>query len=330
MSARKFPSPRERRAALFATAISAAVASVQPAWAADDTVQIACPDLTTERAAELESRLRANLLTSEPAVRVLVTCQSTKTEVRVASTTDEITIEAQAKSVDTFRDDVLRAVEEARRLLAERHANATAVPPEVPPSQPPPIAPVAPAPSPPVTVTAPAPVAVTVAKPPAMGRSWTELFGHLLGEAWGPPIALGGALGIARSTPVLWYGLRTAVLRSSAPSANFSATEWHASAELGLRPAIAAGLRIALGVGPSVLFVAPYGRLTARAETTSSALFFDAQVSRPFWFGHWALQPELGVRLFTRERGVRIDDEERLELHGFVPHLGVGVAYRAD
>jgi hypothetical protein len=161
-------------------------------------------------------------------------------------------------------------------------------------------------------------------------RSRHELFGQLLGESWGSPVAWGGRLGIARSTPVLWYGLRTAVLRSAAQSSDFSATEWHASAELGLQPAIAAGVRVAFGLGPSVLFVAPHGSLTARAKKATSALFIEAHVSRPFWFGHWALLPELGVRLFTRERGVRIDAEERLDLRGFVPQLSVGVAYRAD
>ena len=304
-------------------------AIAQRAWAADDSVQIACPELTTERAAELESRLRANLLTSEPAVRVLVTCQPAKTELRVASTTDEIAVDVQSSSVDTFRDDVLRAVEDARLLLAQRQASATARPAEALPSQP---AAPAPPPYPPATVAPPppAPVPAKVAEPLAMERSWTELFGQLLGESWGPPVAWGGRLGIARSTPVVWYGLRTAVLRSAAQSSDFSTTEWHASAELGLQPAIAAGVRVALGLGPSVLFVAPHGGLTARAKTATSALFVEAHVSRPFWFGHWALLPELGVRFFTRERGVRIDAEERLDLRGFVPQLSFGVAYRAE
>ena len=163
-----------------------------------------------------------------------------------------------------------------------------------------------------------------------MARSWTELFGQLLGEGWASPIALGGALGIARSTPVLWYGLRTAVLRPVTQSPDFSANEWQASAELGFQPAVAAGVRVTLGLGPSVLFITPRGSLTARTRKATSALFFDAHVSRPFWFGHWALLPELGVRLFTRERGVRIDTKEQLHLRGFAPQLGVGVAYRGD
>jgi hypothetical protein len=319
-----------RRAALLATALSVAPAKAQGAGAADDPVQIVCSELTTERAAELESRLRANLLTSEPAVRVLVTCQTAKTELRVASTTDEIAVDVQSSSVDTFRDDVLRAVEDARLLLARRRASATAAPIEAPPNQPLPAP--APASSPPVTVAVPPPppLPAKVPAPLVIERSWTELFGQLLGESWGPPVAGGGRLGIARSTPVLWYGLRTAVLRSAAQSSDFSATEWHASAELGLQPAIAAGVRVAFGLGPSVLFVAPHGGLTARARTATSALFVEARVSRPFWFGHWAILPELGVRLFTRERGVRIDAEERLDLRGFVPQLSVGVAYRAD
>jgi hypothetical protein len=292
-------------------------------------VQIACPELTTERAAELESRLRANLLTSEPAVRVLVTCQPAKTEVRVASATDDVAVDVQLSSVDTFRDDVLRAVEDARLLLARRHTNADPEP-TVPAPEPIPVAPAAPAPTPPASTPPAPPARPPIAKPLAAARSWTELFGQLLGEAWGPSIALGGALGIARSTPVLWYGLRTAMLRSTAQSSDFIASEWQASAELGFQPAVAAGARVMLGLGPSVLFVTPRGSLTARTRTAASALFIDAHVSRPFWFGHWALLPELGVHFFTRERGVRIDTKEHLHLGGFVPQLGVGVAYRGD
>lgn len=308
------------------------MACVRPARAGDEAVRISCPELTTERAAELESRLRANLLTSEPAVTVQVTCQPAKTEVLVASATDSITVGAPAASIDTFRDDVLRAVEEALQTLAQRSTRAVPGPTNDAASQPAPAAPAEPA-SPSPVIAAPMPPVSTpalAAKPRQASRSWTELFGQLLGEAWHGPLALGGALGVARSTPVLWYGLRTAVLRPAAQDSDFSATEWHASAELGAQPAFAAGVRATLGLGPSVLFVTPHGSLTARTRKAASALFFDARLSRPFWFGHWALLPELGVRLFTRDRGVRIDSQERLNVHGFVPQLGVGIVYRAD
>ena len=95
-------------------------------------------------------------------------------------------------------------------------------------------------------------------------------------------------------------------------------------------PHFAAGARLALGVGPSVLLVAPDAGVTPQESTSVSALFFEAHLSRPFWFGRLALLPDLGARFFTRVRGVRIDAREQLVLRGLTPELGLGLAYRVD
>jgi hypothetical protein len=319
---------------LLGAALAAALASARPAWAADDAVRLACPDLTTERAAELESRVRADLLTAELAATVLVSCQAERTEVYVDAAPDSVTVQVPTTpSVNTFRDDVLRGVEEALQELLQRraglHDKANAPKPSAPPVaiepkpatggpaslRPPPLAKPAPRPSP-------------VIEPPA--RAWTELFGGALGEAWSDRIAVGGSLGVARSTPTIWFGLRAAVLRPASGSADFAATEGQISAELGVQPRFLAGVRASLGLGPSVLFIAPRGSLTTRNDTATSSLFVAAHVSRPFWFGRFALWPDVGARLFTGPRGVHIDGDERLRLSGVVPALSLSLVYRLE
>ncbi len=314
--------------------LSAALASVRPAHAADDAVRIACPDQTTERAAELESRVRANLLTAELSATVLISCRPEHTEVRVDAASESVTVQLPTTSVDAFRDDVLRGVEEALQELLRRRARTNGAPhateagstptstelsptPQPASSRPPVVAPVP---------GAPAPPAARSTNEPA----WTELSGAALGEVWAGRTALGGALGVARNTGPIWYGVRVAVLRPTAASADFDATEFHAAAELGVQPHFAAGVRVSLGVGPSVLFVAPHGSLTAPTGTAKSSLFLEAHLSRSFWFGRFSLLPHVGVRLFAGPRGIRIDNHERLALRGLVPALSLGLAYRFD
>ncbi len=333
MSAKTLPSPRSHRSALLlGAALCAVLASNRAAWAADDVVRLACPDLTTERAAELESRIRANLLTAELPATVQLSCGAERTEVRVDATPDSVTVQVQTGSIDTFRDDVLRGVEEALQELARRRSRRAGVPdatnaPDagtVPAVAEPEPAPAAPMPAPRPRATA----APRTQPPVATARPWTELFGAGLGEVWADRLALGGALGVGRSTPTIWYGLRAAVLRPAVGSTDFDATEYHASVELGIQPRLLAGFRASIGLGPSVLFVTPRSSLTAHNNNAKASLFVAARVSRPVWFGQFALVPELGARLFSGKRGVRIDTEERLALRGLAPFFSLGAAYR--
>jgi hypothetical protein len=321
---------------LLGAALSAAVASARPASAADDAVRIACPDLTTERAAELESRIRANLLTAELPATVLLSCRTERAEVRVDAAPESVTVHVPIGSIDTLRDDVLRGVEEALQELLRRRARlhdptntteANAAPTALEPGP----GTAGPTPPPQRPVATPAPQAQPVTKPPPPpARAWTELFGAALGEAWRDRIAVGGALGVARSTPTIWFGLRAAVLRPAAGSADFSATEGQISAEVGVQPSLLAGVRASLGLGPSVLFIKPHADLTTRNNPVTTSLFFAAHVSRPFWFGRFGLLPEVGARLFTGARGVHIDGDERLRLSGIVPALSLSLVYRLE
>lgn len=336
MSARTRPSPCRRRSALLLAAVlPAALAAARPARASDEAVRVTCPDLSTERAAELESRVRANLLTTELAATVMIACRPDRTDVTVNSAPDSVTVQVPSGSADTFRDDVLHGVEEALRELARRRASAPGASSEPTSIEPTPATSGERAPSLPAAAPPP-PKAPAATRPPSAppqrraGRAWTELSAAALGEAWSDSVAVGAALGVARSSGALWYGARAAVLVPTAASAGFSAAEYWAALELGFQPAFAAGIRVTLGVGPSVLFVAPHATLTTRNSAATSALFFDAAVSRPFWFGRFAIVPSAGARLFTRERGVRIDAKERLKLSGLVPQLSLSAALRFE
>jgi hypothetical protein len=90
---------------------------------------------------------------------------------------------------------------------------------------------------------------------------------------------------------------------------------------------LAAGVRLALALGPSALFVQPHGELTPASSTARVSLFAAVQVSRAIWLGRFGLLPQLGLRLFSSERGVRIDRQRQLVLGGLTPHVSLGLAY---
>jgi len=335
VSASPLSSPRRRRVSVLVAALAAALTRAGPSRAADETVQISCPDLTPEQTAEIESRIRASLLTTEVTAAVAVVCRSDNADVRVDRPPESVVVSART-SAASFRDDVLRAVEQALEELRQRQAAALPAAPSIdaaaaePEPEPPvaaspaaPLAPVAPRPRPPVVSGSPA-----GAPPPA--RAWTELSAAFTAEAWDDRAALGGALGVAQSTPTLYYGLQAAVLRPPSQASGFTVLEAHASAQLSLQPRFTAGVRLTLGLGPSVLFVEPRGNLTAKTSTARTSLFAAAHVSRAFWLGHWALVPDFGVRLFTGERGVSVDGRQQLVLGTFALQASAGVAYRVE
>jgi len=333
VSASPLSSPRKRRQALtLLLGLSAGVASARLAQAAGNAVQIDCPELTREQAAEIESRVRASLLTTEGEATVAITCRTGGADVRVERAPESVVVAANT-SPPSFRDDVLRAVEQALQELTRRQARAPdgqpqdddGAPPPTPAASPPP----EPAPSPALptpTTTAPTPAPLANVRE----RAWLEILGSFVGESWSDRLALGGSVGAARSTRTLWYGLRASVLRPVTQAPSFSAFEAQVALELGVQPDFAAGLRLSFALGPSVLFVQPQADLTSNTGRAKTSLFAAVHVSRPVWLGRWGLLPELGVRLFVGERGVTVDTREQLVLAGFTPQLSLGVAYRVD
>lgn len=285
-----------------------------------------CPELSREQAAEIESRVRASLLTAEVRAAIAVTCQSGEAEVRAS--TEQESASRRLKMTPELRDDVLRAVDELLDELGH-HPAPTEAPPQAAASSSGPTN-VAPTPPPPAPAEVPAPSrdsAPSAPPPLASAPVSTEPFASLAGEAWPDRLAAGLFLGVRRGRPLLRYGVRGGAFRPLSSDSGFGITELSLAASLEVGPAFSRGLRLALAAGPSWLWVSPNEPITARTSGRTVALCFDAELSRPLWLGDFALVPALGVRWFTAERGVRLNGYDRFELRGFAPRVALSLMY---
>jgi hypothetical protein len=87
-----------------------------------------------------------------------------------------------------------------------------------------------------------------------------------------------------------------------------------------------AGLRFAVGAGPSLLFASPEPGFVAPGATLKSALRIEAQIARPFRWHRAELTPWVGARTFTAERGIRVAEQARLVVGGIRPQLGLALS----
>ena len=306
-----------------------------PCWAGDNLVRVACNSLSTEQASEVEARVRASLLTSEQLARqVRIACQPGTASVEVDSSSGSLARQVPTSAL-RLQDELVEAVDELLRELAERRAeaaHATAQEPAVRQAEP---LPARPDPSsglaPPLPAAisterlawltgSPAPVTTTSAVKP-------ELLAEATAESWSGVLALGGNLSVSHGTGALRYGLSVGGANASGVSASFAVNEWRARAELGWQPPWAAGFRGALGFGPSLLIVTPEGDTVARAGTVSRAWFAELALVRPFWFGSLGLAPSVTLRLFAAGRDVNVDASRRFALAGVAPAFGLGAIY---
>ena len=296
-------------------------------------VRVDCPDLTSEQAAELEARAQATLLTSDVQAQATILCHERGAEVRVEAGDDRIAVQAQAAPA-ALRDEVQRSLDQALYELRARRAlgsgdDATAPPDAaaaaaaLPPAAAPPEA--APAvPAPPTPARRPLPRR-PVPTPEAL---ISEASATLLAEIWSDRAALGGGIRAALAQPSgVELGLRAGALHPIGLG-SFNANEAHLVVEGTLEPRFAAGLRVSLGIGASLLLVTPDPALSAANGTTRAALRAEAQVGRAFRWGWFQLLPSVGVHLFSEERGVRIDGREQLTLAGVGPRLSLALGYR--
>jgi hypothetical protein len=102
--------------------------------------------------------------------------------------------------------------------------------------------------------------------------------------------------------------------------------EAHAMLEAAATAHGLAGLRFAVGVGPSLLFASPASGFVAPGATLKSALRIEAQIARPFRWHRAELTPWVGARTFTAERGIRVAEQARLVVGGIRPQLGLALS----
>jgi hypothetical protein len=304
--------------------------NIPPARADDavDGVVVVCPDLPEARTAELEARARATLLTSELSATVAISCVGEGTVVvQVDAGGDSVTLKLRVLAA-TFREEVLRALDRALADLGASvtpeggtaapapAANDTAAGSDVSPSRP----------GPEVAETPPSPSTHQPAAPAQLLESEVEVGVQVMGESWSNRLALGGGLRTAVRFDSTWScGIRAGALF---PVRLREATviEAHALLEVAVTARSLAGLRFAVGAGPSLIFVAPESGFVASGATPKSALRIEAQLARPFRWHRAELTPWVGARAFTAERGVRVADQERLLIGGIQPQFGLALS----
>jgi hypothetical protein len=302
---------------------------------ADARLDLACPELTREQAAELEARVRASLLTTTVVTeRVSIACGAEGASVLVETSVRHAARELSLTAADP-REQLLAAVEAALRELSE--APASAAPSEAVPDvgENVALAPATAVPAPPPAATAPralAPAAPTppapvVQRAPSSARA-LELSLGARAEPWRDGLALGAAHGAAYGTRVFAIGVVAAGVSELHGRDEFAISEWSGALDATWQPRWAWGFRGQLGAGPSLLLVTPRAELAARDTTQRSAWFVELALSRPIRLGSvWAVSPGLGARAFTAQRNVNVNGRRELELGGVVPRLGLGISY---
>jgi hypothetical protein len=307
--------------------VCAALLSWPTAASAADGVSVDCPALSAEQAAEVEARVRASLLSAELECTARLVCAPGQAHVEVEANGKSTSFDV-ATSDANLQEELLQAVETVLRDLAH------------PPPSPEPVT--APAAAPAEVEAKPPPAPAPRAEPSPQRTSGTtpgsakptpaslQLLLQGMLESWSGRPAFGGGLGAAYAAGQFWYGAKLAVLRPITNSAAFTATEWHAAVRAGVQPTWGLGWQASLGIGPSLLALAPRGDAATFSSTVVVSWFVDAALSRPIWFGKLALSPSIGARFFMSERGVRVDSQERLILRGVNPQLSLSAVYRFE
>jgi hypothetical protein len=324
----------------FGTLLSAAL-NIPPARAvadATDPVVVACPDLPQAKAAELEARARATLLTSDLSATVAISCAGEQVVVQVDAGDDGVSLKLRVLEA-TLREEVLRALDRALADLSARMArdDQAATPAPAPTTAtesgvPQPgrdaadTADTADTADKPDAAETPPPPTQEPASPGQLTTTETEVGALVVGESWRDGIALGAGLRAAVHFDSTWScGIRAGALY---PVGLREATvvEAHALLEAAITARGLAGLRFTLGAGPSLLFASPESGYVAPRETVKSAVRIEAQIGRPFRWHRAELTPWVGARTFTAERGVRVAEQARLVLGGVQPQFGLALS----
>lgn len=296
---------------------------------ASEGVVVACETLSSEQRAQLEARIRASLLSAALEGNVTVECQARRAYVEVVTNGGSATLETPTTDT-TLQEDLIGAVEAALHDLTHVHvAQPPSHRPEV--DQTPPVVPPSSQRSPPPTDEAPS---LTPREQPArvanVPPASLQVMVQGIDEYWSSRVALGGALGVARTAGRYWYAAKLGFMSPQTTGQAFALTEWHAALRAGVQPGWALGLQLSLGVGPSIVVLSHDANVASRSGTVVAAWFLDASLSRPIWFGSLALAPAVGTRFFASERGVRLDAREKLTLSGFVPQLSLNAVLRLE
>jgi hypothetical protein len=300
------------------------------AAAAEADVTVKCDAVSVEEAAQVEARIRANLLSAglEPTA-VELECDGEAAQTRVTGGGHSVLLRAN-RNAPSVKDALLANADAALSAWVTLGSPVAVFP------APAPVAPVRPAaaacaPSAPV-----APVPTATRAPvcsdaklltPARARGvW--LSAGVRAEHWHLGSALGAELGLARPLGEGWLVAQAGYLVAIPAPARFSVRELQLGGELAWQPSQTLGLRGALGVGLSVLGVTPESGVSARNATTSSLPFLGLSLTRAVELGSVALVPVLGFRAFPHARAIDVDSTKKLELPAFAPQAALNFAVK--
>ena len=298
--------------------------SVRTVSAADAEVSVNCPELSAEDAAQIEARVRANLLgaSSQPTM-VELSCEAASAQTQVAGNGQQVLQRAERSSISA-KEALLASAEAA---LAAWNALATS------PSTPP-IAPVpAPAaePVPAATPTPPPTSAPSAPQPRVSARSNTAstwLFAGPRAELWSSGWGLGAQLGLQQKLNSVFLALHGGYLVSLPSSTQFSARELQFGAQIGWQPQPLFGFRGALGIGLSLFGVSPGAGVSVENGSTRTLPCLSLELSRPVELGAFALLPAVGLRAFTSARSVLVDQQEVLSLPALALEASLSLALK--
>ncbi len=295
--------------------------------AAEADVTVHCDAVSTEVAAQVEARIRANLLSAglEPAA-VILECDGEAAQTRVTGGGHSVLLRAN-RSGSSIKDALLANADAALSAWVTLGLPVAAFP--VAESVPPAIAaPVSAAAVAPMRTPTQAPACRDAKAPAPSNKGAVWLSAGVRAEHWHLGSALGAQLGVARPFGQGWLSAQLGYLVGVPTTAQFSVHELQFGGELGWQPSHALGLRGAFGVGLSVLGVTPDSNVSARSPTTSSLPFLSVSLTRAVDFGSVALVPVVGFRAFPRARAIDIDSTKKLELPGFAPQASLNLALK--
>jgi hypothetical protein len=301
----------------------------QAASAAEADVTVRCPELPGEDTAQVEARVRANLLSAglSPA-SVELSCDVTSVQTQVIGSGHQVTLGAD-RAASSLKEALLACADNALSVWSAQAAVAPPTP--LPPvAVTPPAAEPVPAPaSGPSAPPTPAPSRLPDARPAVRsGSASTWLWAGPRAESWTSGSGLGPQLGLQQQLDSAFVAIHGGYLLSLPPSSRFSAHDLQFGVQIGWQPPPLFGLRGALGIGSSRFGASPAPGVSAQNGTNSTLPWLSLELSRPVEFGALALLPAAGLRAFTRSRSIVIDGEPVLALPALALEASLSLALK--
>jgi len=290
-------------------------------------VTVHCEELSAEDMAQIEARIRANLLNAGLSPTDLVlSCDATSVETQVRGLGRQATVRHE-RAATSLKEALLTSADAALAgWSSEPNPTRLAAPAPTPPPAPTPATPTAIA-SP---TAAPSPRAVITRPAVRQSQRATWFFAGFRAEPWSGGSGLGAQLGAEHVFGAGFASIQGGYLFGVPSSAQFSAREVQFGTQLGWQPPQLLGLRGAFGGGLSVLGVSPAaGVSTPSGGTSSTAPFLSVELSRPIRFNAFGLLPMIGMRAFPAARAVQVDGQRAFSVPAVALEASLNFMLRA-